>query len=128
MPLHECMDVRIQVDGQPLVEYRDPDDASDSHPNLSRYVEVKTGQTFSVKVKFLPGFQIQNAPYLAVKLRIDQDAVQHRQNWSCKDANIVRGQLQNQLTENFSARPYKEPLTGAWYNHSFEFGPLGVSK
>jgi hypothetical protein len=129
MPLHEFIDVRIQVDGQSLVEYPDPDDASNSHHNLSRYVEVRAGQAFSVKVKLLPGLQIQNAPHLYAKVEIDQDPTKDQKHWSCKDdASIVLGQLQRELKVKFSARPYKEPVTGAWYMHSFEFGALGVSK
>lgn len=129
MPLHDCMDVRIDVDGQPLVEYPDPDDTSNSHHEFSRYIEVKSGQTFSVRVKILPGFQIQSAPYLYVSFQIDQETTFHYRYWSIKDeATLVRGRLQKQLTAAHAGVPYKQPVTGVWHMHGLQFGALGISK
>lgn len=129
MPRHECMDVRIQVDGRPLVEYPDPDDANNSHHDLSRYVEVKTGQTFSVNVKILPGFQLLNAPYLCVEFEVDHDTASQAYHIRCEDeADTYRGILQNTLTEKFDGTRFRDPVTGTWYLHNLEFGALGISK
>lgn len=129
MPLSECVDVRIEVGGKTLTEYPEPDNADDSHHDVTRYVEVKTGQTFAVVVKILPGFETHLTPYLRVTCDIDQNTGYFLPSCSCKDgAIIIHGRLSQQPMKRRHARRQQEAGTGAWYTYLFGFRALGLSK
>jgi len=119
------MDVRIEVDGQPLTECPDPDNADDSRQNNTRYVEAKTGQIFSVVMKLESGFRTQNASHLNATCELDQST----DRWIItkdfkRDATIVRRRLRGQLTDSFTRASYKDPESGGWFFQHLTFGAL----
>jgi hypothetical protein len=128
MPAQEYINVRVYVDGQPLNEYPDPDDEAEDDHHMTRYVEVKAGQRFSVKVALLPGFKFLTASYICVKLFVDQNKNGVFHTCSYESATARRAELQLPLVFWFDQHTIRDEVTGQWVNACYEFGPLGVGK
>ena len=73
MPLQDYVDVRILVNGQPLPEYPDPEESENNDGAKVYYVEAIAGEAFIVRVRLLPGFRLNWAPYLCFRFRFDDE-------------------------------------------------------
>lgn len=57
LPLIPGLEVKILVDGVPLVEYQDEDEDVDPRAEeVTRYIECQAGSYFSIQTKFSPHF------------------------------------------------------------------------
>lgn len=75
MPVHDHLEVRITVDGQPLQEYQVPDDEETDGNKIVRYIEATVGQRFEVSVRWLPGFNLMQATNLIHSLHLDDQSL-----------------------------------------------------
>lgn len=128
MPSHDFIDVRIVADDSPLTEYPNPESGSDEDRVHTRYIEAKTGQIFGVRIRTLPGFNFQFAPFLYYKYFLDDNPNIHNGYIEkvphARRNGIVRSQVEC-FTNGIS---FKDDQTGDWAIHPFMFGPLGTSK
>ncbi len=128
MPAQECIDVEIYVDGQPLKEYINPDSENEDDHHMTRYVEVKAGQKFSVKATILPGFKFYSANHIYVKLEVDQEQ-SYEQDWcSYESAGAHGGRIRQPVVFWFDTSPMKDDSTGRWVNSQYIFGALAVGR
>lgn len=128
MPSQNFINVRIIVDGSPLREYRDPEARGDETRTLTRYVEAKTGQAFSVQVSFQPGFDFQSALYVYHDFCIDDLPVDYYTETPKRGSSHRRGFLRNKIEYLFDRASFKDDSTGEWKSLSFVFGALGMSR
>ncbi|ETI23424.1 hypothetical protein G647_05226 [Cladophialophora carrionii CBS 160.54] len=126
MPAQGCITAELYVDGQPLKEYSDPEREAEDDHRMTRYVEVKAGQRFSVKVALLPGFQFFTASDVRIEFYIDQN--HHWQSFNCPYESVVtyRAELQHREEVWFHSSLMKDEFTGQWVTTSYGFGPLAV--
>jgi hypothetical protein len=128
MPSKDFIDVRVLVDGQPLVEYRDPDGEAEHEQKLTRYVEVKAGQKFKVRVTFLPGFEFRFAPFVFYKLKIDNGNTFKFSTVDYSACVVHKGTLGKAIEQEFTSAHWRDGNTGMWYDYDYEFGALGVGE
>ena len=128
MPSQDFIDVRIYVDGQPLVEYLNSDGENGADQQMTRYIEAKAGQKFVVQVTFLPGFEFRFASHIQVASQVDQDGTRDTQSMAYEDVETIKGMLQKPQIRSISHRAFKDPATGMWYCYDFVFGALAVRK
>lgn len=131
MPSQDSIDVRIIVDGKPLKEYEDQNVNLDDERLRTRYVEVKVGQKFGVRVKLLQGFELKYTKEIFCSLQIDN----HDDERQCfgQDTSHMknrRGQLQQDYTlrECWTGHTTWDESHGEWMEMDWEFGALGTSK
>lgn len=122
--------MNVVVDGhRHLQEYPDPTgEEHDENQRMTRYVEVKAGQTFAVEVSLQPGFHFQGAPFVEARLRVDQEKKLSIVTYEYCGLNVAEGKLRSPKTAIFKARAVRDQVTGSWYRSAYEFGALGVSQ
>lgn len=124
MPSQDLIDVRIVVDGAPLCEL--PDVAAPQDERVqTRYVEVKTGQTFSVEVELQEGFEFHTASYVHVSVYFDYNKDPERKAAGYDGIGII---LQRPHVIEFSDMRFKDQETGKWYSSAFKFGDLALGE
>ncbi|KAK5271219.1 hypothetical protein LTR96_003043 [Exophiala xenobiotica] len=128
MPSKDFIDVRVLVDGQPLVEYHNPDGEVEHDQKLTRYVEVKGGQKFSVRMALMPGFEFRHAPLVHSRFRVDVNGCYTLMNVEYSECDTYKGTLGKALERKFVCTPWKDESPGTWHNYEFEFGALGVGE
>ncbi|KAJ9500418.1 hypothetical protein H2202_004213 [Exophiala xenobiotica] len=126
MPSKDFIDVRVLVDGQPLVEYHNPDGEADH--DLTRYVEVKAGQKFTIRMALMPGFEFRRAPLVHYRFRVDVNGCYTWNNVEYSECDTHKGTLGKAIERKFTRTPWKDESTGTWHNYEFEFGALGVGE
>lgn len=135
MPSQSLVDVRIIVDGRPLKEYCDPDSDLDDENLRTRYVEVKAGQEFAVRVKLLQGFELRSAKYVESVFQIDN----HRDVRPCYFDAAADMQLDHQngggtlltdraVTHGWDSQTDWNEDYGEWTELKWTFGALGYSE
>ncbi|KAK5326754.1 hypothetical protein LTR93_003617 [Exophiala xenobiotica] len=128
MPSKDFIDVRVLVDGQPLIEYIPPDGEAEHDQNLTRYVELKAGQKFSVRMALMPGFEFRHAPLVHSRFRVDVNGCYLLMNVEYSECDTHKGTLGKAIERKFACTPWKDESTGTWHNYEFEFGALGVGE
>ncbi|KAK5457984.1 hypothetical protein LTS15_004063 [Exophiala xenobiotica] len=128
MPSKDFIDVRVLVDGQPLVEYHDPDGAAEHDQKLTRYIEVKIGQKFTIRMALMPGFEFRHAPLVHYRFRVDVNGYYIWNNVEYSECDTHKGTLGKAIERKFTRTPWKDESTGTWHNYEFEFGALGVGE
>ena len=122
--------MRIRVGNEELSaadEYVDPDEDNSDSREMTRYIEMNAGQRFEVDVTLEPGFTFRHAPYVHITVQIDQSI---GRVWvvGYKETSAIGGQVQVPSKITCSSVGIMDEKTGAWFEHTFEFGALGVSK
>lgn len=131
MPSQNSIDVRIIVDGKPLIEYLEPNADDEDYRLCTRYVEVVAGQKFGIRIKLLQGYDLRFTKYIEAKLQLDnhEDATQYCtvETW---DMEHHRGRLLQEamIDENWNGRTMWDEGQGQWMEVEYEFGALGTSK
>ncbi|EXJ86545.1 hypothetical protein A1O3_03498 [Capronia epimyces CBS 606.96] len=121
MPYQYSIDVRILVGGAPLYEYNDPEYPDGSADRaLSRYVAVKAGQWFTVRIDLLPGFAFGLATEWSVCLSIDN--LTHVVSKIEADHLIHDGILREPLSLVFPGVVDKDEATGRFHAYHPVFG------
>ncbi len=128
MPSKNFIDVRLLVDGQPLVEYHPPDGEAEPDQKLTRYVEVKAGQKFLIRVAFLPGFQFRFAPFVYYKFQVDDDDSFLFKTVGYSACDVHKGTLVKAVEREWVSTPWKDESTGTWHDYEYEFGALGLGE
>ena len=134
MPSQDSIDVRILVDGQPLQEYRDPETDLDDENLRTRYIEIKTGQKFTVRVKLLQGFELKYAKHVNSTVQIDDHAADRQCCWAeavQMDPNPSGGgRLYDDfiMTDDWDGQVMWDEDRGEWTAVKWTFGALGYSE
>ncbi|EXJ62729.1 hypothetical protein A1O7_03167 [Cladophialophora yegresii CBS 114405] len=126
MPALGHINVEVCVDGNPLREYSDPEREVEDDHHVTRYVEVKAGQKFSVEVVLLPGFKFFTASDVHIEFRIDQNNDVRYHNCPYESVEAHRGELRHRQEFWFHLRSVRDEVTGQWVSVCHEFGPLAV--
>lgn len=111
-----------------LTEYPDPDVGNEEGRTHIRYVEAKTYQTFGVQVKFEPGFDFQNAPFVYWKHYVDDSKIFKSQGIARCSSSHNKGVLRREIYDLDTKTPFKDDATGEWKDYLYVFGALGTSK
>ena len=134
MPSQDSIDVRILVDGQPLQEYRDPETDLDDENLRTRYIEIKTGQKFAVRVKLLQGFELKYAKHVKSTVQIDDHAAE-LQGCSAEAVDMDTnpsggGHLCDDfiIVDNWGGQVIWNEDQGEWTAVKWTFGALGYSE
>lgn len=133
MPSQASLDVRVVVDGRPLREYRDPETDLDGENLRTRYVEVKAGQKFGLRVKLLQGFDLRSAKFVKSVVQIDnhrnhqQRVVANRRNLHLGPAGGGTILTDYVVHDNWDGQTDWDEDYGEWTKVKWAFGALGYS-
>lgn len=124
MPILHFVEARVLIGGQPAAEFEVPDRPDDAH-RAARYILAEPDLTYSVEVRFLPGFRLYQARYLYSKLQCDADNVgQAKSIYTRHIQQRRRIVTQNSLFSKFDAYPAEDKTTAQWYKYKYTFGLL----
>lgn len=128
MPSQDFIDVRIIVDGSPLIEYTAPGDSDERDRTLTRYVEVRPDQKFGVQITLQPGFDYQKADHVNYRFYLDSSLGRHVHAFSKCKASHSDGVLLTEMQSLRDRTPLKDDVSGVWKHYPYVFGALGMSK
>lgn len=128
MPSHDFIEVRIIVDGSPLIEYPAPGDGDEPDRTLTRYVEVRPDQNFGVQITLQPGFDFQRAGYVCYEYQMDNFPYYQFYAFSKRKASNRGGVLLSKMKRLGHGTPLKDDVSGVWKHYPYMFGALGMSK
>lgn len=129
MPSQYSIDVRVLVNGKPLLEYPNHQDDDDDENTRTSYVEVTSGQKFTVRVKLLPNFALKHAKHVYAAIQIDDDQAGV---WKQSDT-ITMPHRTGILQDDFeivasSSLPCWDESRGRWRDADYTFGALGLGE
>jgi len=112
LPEHPGLEVKICVRGQQLHEYDDDD--KDATPNtITKYIEARSGDKFSIVAEYKPPFP-------------DQYDVQAE---CCIDGvGMKRLHRRDELFQDWRLSTYPSYQGGEWVQQKFTFAKLNISK
>lgn len=128
MPSQALIDARLLIDGKPLQEYRDFNGLIDSPGKLTRYVEVKAGQKFSIKVTLLKGFNFCFAPGVYIGYEIDQGEGKFYREVDVPEQRKITEFAFKEVSSKFSTEKRFDESVGLWRKYDLVFGVFGISK
>lgn len=131
MPSLDGIDVCIIVDGEPLPEYSDPHTNLDGERLLTKYVEVKAGQKFGLRIKLLQGFELKRSKDIYCGVQIDHH--KQRGQYVLEDTSHMEqkdGRLQQDYTimECWNRQNMWVESQSQWMVVEWVFGALETSE
>jgi len=126
IPIFDPIEVEILVNNQPVTEYPDPDtldvDGDSGCPaklHVTKYIEAKTGATFTVRYKISPTFRLFHGNVdLVFSVHVDN-------KWMDAHA-IERKYMNSDYIESITGHKYTK--NGQWFERSFTFDQLNIGK
>jgi len=112
IPEHPGLEVKICVRGQQLHEY-DDDDKATALKTITKYIEARSGEKFSIVADYKPPFPDQ----YGVLARVCIDGVE--MNWILKRDELSQGRKFNS---------YRSYQGGEWVRQRFTFAKLNIRK
>lgn len=124
MPILNFVDVRLLIDDEIAPEYDDPNNPDSVH-HAKKYGLAEAGQSFTVEVTHLKGFQLEHAPYIVSKMYCDMATKRVRQRESAAFIPYIQQTtLEKMWLGEHRRRIAKDAETDQWYKYNYVFGPL----
>jgi len=122
IPIFDPIEVEILVNNQPVTEYSDPDTDDNAFDQVERqvtkYIEAKTGATFTVRYKIATTVRLFHGDVdLVMCVYIDDKYM---------DAHVIsRTSMQRDIVTTLTGHRYTAP-NGQWFERSFSFNQLSI--
>ena len=133
MPSQASIDVRVIVNGRPVREYYDGAIDLDDEFLRTRYIEMKAGQEFGIRVKLLQGFEFKSAKFVEAVVKIDNHGAHRPCKAKAADMQLSRvggGRLLTDfvVADDWNGQTKWNEGCGEWTRMKWAFGALGYSK
>lgn len=128
MPMQDFVDVRMSLDGQRAYEHQCPGEPEQDGA-LTRYIEVASGQCWSIDVRVLKNFSFRSAPHLCVEMKTDDQRSLWYHHRPRRDFPRQRGYLKDDFAiGRFGRVRAWDDQRGVWAYHKYQIGALGTSQ